>query len=130
MTEIYWSERQAAENFLKGIECGAQNWSDISSYESRLGGQATGFVYFITIGQPYPTHVKIGFTRKNPFARMAGLQTGCPFRMSLLGFIFGSEGFERELHDVLAEERREGEWFEYSEYAAKVIGYQLTAEHA
>lgn len=127
MSEDFWSQFKTADNFVRGVQCGAQTWTDINSYECRLGGEATGFVYFITIGSPYPTHVKIGFTRKSPLARLAGLQTGCPFKMTLLGFIFGTEAYERELHDVLRDERLEGEWFEFSDYASKIIGDQLEA---
>jgi hypothetical protein len=116
-----WTEEMFADNFVRGVQVGTHSWGDVTIYEASVYGNATGFVYFVGIGDPYTTHVKVGFTRKNPWARMASLQTGCPFKMRLLGFVFGNEGMEAELHDVFDYYRKEGEWFEHSEYVAETI---------
>src|SRR5690348_1623199 len=92
-----WTEEMFADNFVRGVEVGERSWHEIEHYEAGVYGTATGFVYFIGIGDPYLTHIKIGFTRKNPFTRMAGLQTGCPFKMRMLGYVFGNEAMEAEL---------------------------------
>lgn len=123
-----WTEEMFADNFVRGVQVGANDWADVEIYEAGVFGPATGFVYFIGIGDPYVTHVKVGFTRKNPFARMASLQTGCPFKMRMLGFLFGNEPMEAELHEVLSEYRKEGEWFEHSEYVARLIAFKLHGE--
>jgi hypothetical protein len=123
-----WTEHRFADNFIRGVCIGERSWSDVAVYEAGAYGTATGFVYFIGIGDPYVSHVKVGFTRKNPIARMAGLQTGCPFKMRMLGYVFGNEAMEAELHDVLGADRTEGEWFEYSEYVARVIEGELNSE--
>lgn len=95
-----------------------------------LHGPATGFVYFIVIGDPWPDYVKIGYTAKNPRARMAALQTGNHQRLHLLGFVPGCVNMERELHDVLRDDRLEGEWFRFSDYVMRVIDSELEAEAA
>jgi hypothetical protein len=89
-------------------------------------GPATGSVYFITVGDPYGTHVKIGFTRGDPRQRLKDLQTGCPFRLSLLGSVPGCMTMEAELHGVLDEYRVSGEWFIFDGYAEIVIDGILT----
>jgi hypothetical protein len=123
-----WTEHRFADNFVRGVQVGANSWADIKIYEAGVYGTATGFVYFVGIGDPYITHVKIGFTRKNPFARMASLQTGCPFKMKMLGYVFGNEAMEAELHDVASDFRAEGEWFEYSEYVSRLVDGALNDE--
>lgn len=89
-------------------------------------GPATGSVYFITVGEPYATHVKIGFTRGNPRQRLKELQTGCPLQMYLLGAIPGCMTMEAELHGVLEQYRVIGEWFIFDGYAEIVIDGILT----
>jgi hypothetical protein len=123
-----WTEQMFADNFVRGVQVGARSWTEIRDYEAGVYGTATGFVYFIGIGDPYLTHVKVGYTSKNPAARMASLQTGCPFKMRLLGFVFGNEAMEAELHDVLSHQNSSGEWFIYSDYVARVIDGALKDE--
>lgn len=118
---------EAAMGLLQGVREGRRRWSDISRVET-VYGTATGFVYFIAIGQPYITHVKVGYTSKSPFVRMASLQTGCPFKMRLLGFCFGCERMEREIHDVLRDYRVEGEWFAWDDYPMRIIHHELEWE--
>ena len=73
-------------------------------------------VYFLeadTSGDPL---FKIGYTSGDPADRIAALQTGCPYSLSL----FGTAEFESErearaaesaLHQRLARWRLQGEWF-------------------
>jgi hypothetical protein len=123
---VIWTQSQAADNFVRGVQVGVERYGDIG--RDTVYGEATGFVYFVAIGEPYITHVKIGFTAKNPWARVSSLQTGCPFKMWLLGFVFGCRGMEAELHDVLFQERCEGEWFKWSDYVETIIRGQLGEE--
>lgn len=91
-------------------------------------GAADGFVYFIGIGSPGITHVKVGYTKGDPAKRMDGLKTGCPFPMRLLGFVFGCLSREREMHDVMKEDRVGGEWFAYSDHVRHIVDYTLNDE--
>ena len=124
--DIGWTVSKQAEYFVAAATHGYEKWGKFDG--ETLYGRVDGFVYFITIGSPYVTHVKIGYTSKNPFSRMKDLQTGCPFKMYMLGFLVGNMGQEKELHNVLKEYRREGEWFEYSDYVASIIRFQMEAE--
>lgn len=121
----YSTEFEAADNFLRGVQLGVERFGDIAHYET-VAGPSDGFVYFIGIGDPYITHVKVGYTKSNPYARMASLQTGCPFKMTMIGFVFGILGREQDLHCVFEDYRGIGEWFEYSPWVANVINDQLT----
>lgn len=123
---VLWTEADAARNFVAGVQVGMESFAEIS-YRETTFGPSSGFVYFAAIGDPYITHVKIGFTSKDPEARLRNLQTGCPFRMRLIGYVFGNEGREADLHDVLSEHRCEGEWFTWSEYVERIVNDQLKA---
>lgn len=106
---------------------GAENLADIG-YRETVYGPSTGFIYFAAIGDPYITHVKIGFTTKFPEARVRNLQTGCSFKITLLGYVFGNQGGECDLHDVLKDDRCEGEWFSWSEYVERIVRDKLDTE--
>lgn len=66
-------------------------------------------VYFARAGTDGP--IKIGFTSGDPAARIAKLQTGCPWPIALLGTMPGSTEDEARLHVIFAAHRVEGEWF-------------------
>lgn len=53
---------------------------------------------------------KIGYSL-DPNARLATLQTGCPYPLSLVGTIEGGREKERETHAMFEQYRMEGEWF-------------------
>lgn len=125
-----WTERDLAENFVRGVEVGANQFGNYY-HECNCNlnyGQPTGFVYFVGIGDPYITHVKIGFTSKHPSTRIKSLQTGCPFKIKMLGFVFGNPDLEHELHDVLRDDRAAGEWFAWTEHVEKIVKDQLESE--
>ena len=66
-------------------------------------------VYFI--GNISEGRVKIGVS-KDPTFRLRGLQTGCPFRLSVLAIINGAGvKVEHELHRQFSNYRLHGEWF-------------------
>lgn len=117
-----------AENFVRGVGIGVENYGDWENRTAGIFGDPTGFVYFIAIGGAYVSHIKVGFTRKNPYARMKSLQTGCPFKMKMIGFVFGNEGMEAEMHDVFSQDRQEGEWFAFSDHVEENIKFILTTD--
>lgn len=125
-----WTAQKSAVNFLFGVDCGELTFcaNDFANESGEINPGAEGFVYFIAIGKPYVTHVKIGFTAGDPFKRLASLQTGCPFPMHLMGIVLGRKSDERELHDVLRDDRSHGEWFVFSDYVAAVIDGVLSED--
>jgi hypothetical protein len=69
----------------------------------------TSYVYFIRAQGDGP--IKIGFTRAHPRKRMAFIQTGCPWPVSLIGAVEGTVEDEQKFHRSLSEFRTSGEWF-------------------
>jgi hypothetical protein len=65
-----------------------------------------GYVYFVA-GGPF---IKIGWSMWMR-ERIAGLQTGNPYKLELLATMPGSIDTEREMHDRFKDHRVEGEWF-------------------
>ena len=55
--------------------------------------------------------VKIGYSERDPFGRLATMQTGNPRALTLLATIPGDRSVERELHDKFSPLRVRGEWF-------------------
>jgi hypothetical protein len=69
-----------------------------------------GITYLIEVEGRF---VKIGYTNSDSAAtRLANLQTACPFEYRMIAEIPGGKELERCLHDLFAEFRRSGEWFE------------------
>lgn len=69
----------------------------------------SGYIYFIAC-EPLEA-VKIGYTSKNPFARLSALQTGSPAILKMLCFVEGTQDEERRLHETFAPLGIHGEWF-------------------
>jgi hypothetical protein len=109
--------RDSAENFAEGVWAGESKWSDAKGWHTPFNdrGAATGFVYFVRTG----SFVKIGFTSQNPYARMASLQTGCPIKLKMVGYVFADQELERNLHDELQAYRKEGEWFSLDSFEVR-----------
>lgn len=121
----YW----LAASYVAAIGRGDSK-SDVRFVETECG-PAEGLVYFIGIDHPsdeHCTHIKIGFTTGNPYARMKSLQTGCPHKMDMIGYIFGNLELERKLHARFADIGTSGEWFEYSDYVASTIDHIMHSE--
>lgn len=70
--------------------------------------QRKGFVYFV---REENGPIKIGWGQ-NPQRRMAGMQTGNPRRLVLLGCMPATRKEERQLHARFADLRLAGEWFQ------------------
>lgn len=68
-----------------------------------------GFIYFIQAGTRGP--VKIGWTVRNPFGRLAFFQTGHWQTLRLVRQFPGTVPDERALHKRFAEYRIRNEWF-------------------
>ena len=66
-------------------------------------------IYFIQCGTNGP--IKIGYTDNDVQARMAQLQTGCPYELRLLWVYNGEDYTEAQVHSELSHERVRGEWF-------------------
>jgi hypothetical protein len=81
-------------------------------------------VYFIQFGQDGP--IKIGCS-SNPWWRLREFQTGCPYRLSLIGCYAHPDAIREEhrLHRLFAGEHLHGEWFEYSERVETTIAMLL-----
>jgi hypothetical protein len=71
-----------------------------------------GRIYFI--GCTETLRLKIGFTNRSVYDRLAALQTGSPTRLVLLGYIPGTFESEQNTHARFAAERIRGEWFRIS----------------
>lgn len=68
--------------------------------------------YFVYVLEAPPlTPVKIGFTNNVP-ARLASLQTGCPYPLRVRYVIPGNQTLETWLHRYMRSERLCGEWFD------------------
>lgn len=72
-----------------------------------------GTIYYIRCSET--NFIKIGYTRGNPMARMASLQTGTPSKLNLMAVHPGSMEMERKIHEKLAPHRVRGEWFDDSD---------------
>ena len=80
-------------------------------------------IYFIQCGENGP--VKIGYTDGDVQARLAQLQTGCPYRLRLLWVYDGQDYTEQEIHYRFEGERVRGEWFHFSESLYNFINEDL-----
>lgn len=95
----------------------------------RIMGYAMGCckIYFIRMGKDGP--IKIGKTNGHPWARLAELQTGNPYKLELVAYISAPDQIEEQLHAYFDEYRMEGEWFqpvpEVLEFAALVSESRL-----
>tara|TARA_R100000664_G_scaffold10429_2_gene17233 strand:+ start:1183 stop:1680 length:498 start_codon:yes stop_codon:yes gene_type:complete len=58
---------------------------------------------------------KIGYTKGQVKNRVKGLQTSCPHKLSIVKEVDGSLSKERQLHEIFAENRQQGEWFKFNE---------------
>lgn len=66
-------------------------------------------IYFIQ--SENTRHIKIGYTHKNVWARLAGLQTGNPSALTVLGVAVGDVAQELSLHNRFRKAWHRGEWF-------------------
>jgi hypothetical protein len=64
--------------------------------------------------------VKIGYS-DTPDTRLAGLQTGCPDKLSILAVVPGNRNVEKRWHDWYAGHRLQGEWFRHCSIYDKIV---------
>ena len=86
-------------------------WEDVkAAIENRNlnSPEHPGWVYFIRCID----RVKIGYA-SDIAKRVAGLQTACPYPLSVLATVPGSIDVERQMHRGFADLREVGEWFRY-----------------
>lgn len=76
------------------------------------------------IGNTQKEVCKIGYSAA-PEKRLAQLQTGCPFSLELLAVQEGSFTEERILHNMLKNEKLEGEWFNLTTTVTDMFNIQL-----
>ena len=72
-------------------------------------------------------YVKVGFSRGVEW-RVAGIQTGCPFKLKVLGVIRAPQQFERALHRYLRPWRSQGEWFHATPEVREVVALATSGE--
>ncbi len=82
------------------------DWDQIETLVPIADFAATPAVYFVGAGG----FVKIGYSA-NWMQRIAELQTGCPFKLSLLYLMHGTRQIEHTIHQQFADLRLHGEWF-------------------
>jgi hypothetical protein len=79
-----------------------------------------GVLYFVQIEQDGP--IKIGFTSyADPSRRVHQLQSGCPWRLRLIGHRPGTKVHEKALHELLAPYRMQREWFREAPVVVKTV---------
>lgn len=82
------------------------DWSNFDVADVQLLPPAGSNIYFVAAGH----FIKIGYSTNWP-QRIAELQVGCPYRLSVLHIMEGPREFEPELHQRFAHLRVQGEWF-------------------
>lgn len=82
------------------------------------------YVYFIGPDWGFK-RIKIGYTRSSLRARLAGLQTGCPWPLKVYAYMEGGLDLERVFHETFAPLRLQGEWFQI---ALKLESFLVWAE--
>ncbi len=86
--------------------------------------ETPGLVYFVLAGSG---HIKIGYTGDDdPNVRLASIQTGNPFPLSVIAVCMGSVMHERVLHKYFEIERASGEWFFASKRLHGLVVYIKT----
>ena len=64
---------------------------------------------------------KIGITKKNIEKRISNLQTGCPYKLTLILEIEGNNDTEKELHNEYQNFKEHGEWFKFEDDEIKYV---------
>ena len=88
------------------------------SFESRAKQEQGAHLYFIKMEGSRP--VKIGRANR-PEVRLATLQVGSPYRLSLLGVVHNCGAHEFDFHWYLRADRMLGEWFKWSRKVEQTV---------
>lgn len=91
------------KHFNKELEEDYYNW-----FYSKKFCDDNDTIYFI--GNLQYGFVKIGYS-KNPSKRLSGIQTGCPFSLSILKTEQGNLDHEKMYHKKFKKLNTNGEWF-------------------
>lgn len=86
-----------------------------------------GFVYFIRAGRT--ATIKIGWAL-DPDKRLDAMQTGCPHKLLLIGFIPGGRAIEQEWHREWKHLRINREWFRLDTDLRMAINQRLYSADA
>jgi hypothetical protein len=79
-----------------------------------------GESYVYVAGSDWGKAVKIGFS-KNPWARATELQTGSAAKVEILAHFKCDANSEREIHELLANQRHAGEWFNLADETVSIF---------
>ena len=71
-------------------------------------------IYFIQAVNDSEGPVKIGYTDKAPYKRLASLQTGNPYLLQIIAIANGDRDTETYLHRRFSADRMVGEWFKWT----------------
>ena len=82
------------------------------------GKKNPNIIYALRAGK----FVKFGITSSLKI-RIKGLQSGSPCTLELLGYIDGSRGLERFIHECLKHQQSYGEWFHYTGHALAIAHF-------
>lgn len=82
--------------------------------------KASGGKYVYVVGQKDSTVVKVGFS-KNPWARLVELQTAAHEKLEILAVFRSNSTSEVDLHVLLSDFHKNGEWFDLSPEVAGII---------
>ena len=64
---------------------------------------------------------KIGYTAGATENRIKSMQTGCPYKLSIIEEINGTLEKEKWLHKIYKKNRKQGEWFEFDKETLKKV---------
>ncbi len=78
--------------------------------QQKKSSDATGTIYFVASAGIEKEYFKIGYT-KDFAKRLAVIQYGVPFEVSVIATIEGTYKDERRLHRQLRQFRLRGEWY-------------------
>ena len=90
---------------------------------------SVGAAHLYVIGSDDMPYVKIG-TSVDPHKRLRLLQTGSPFTLSVLWSCEMDHYLERDIHEVFADFRVRGEWFDLTPLGDSVVAVQRAVETA
>jgi len=90
-----------------------------------VSGVATGYIYFVRCQH----YVKIGYA-KDVEKRLAGLQTGNPYKLEVVATVPGTPSLERAFHKALRRKYVRGEWFELDSEVQQLIAQILVGAEA
>ena len=68
---------------------------------------------------------KIGYTGGKAKNRVKAMQTGCPYKLSIIKEVDGSQYREKLLHEAFLGKRKQGEWFEFDDETLEEVNLKM-----